>query len=126
MNTRTGIDQRILAAISYAGIISGGLIPGLLLILEPENRLIRFHSVQSIILSGIMWLILTFICCLSFFASHLVYIGSIFSCFTFFCSFMIGIPIMMLCIFLAIKAYNEEFYKLPVIGDLAEKIAFRG
>ena len=125
MNTRTGIDHRLLAAGAYLGLITLGLIPGILLLLEPENRLIKFHSIQCLFLVAINVLISTFFCIFSFISSYISYIGSIISC-------LLSIPLTIwwfgllgLTIFLAIKAYNEEYYKLPIIGDQAERIAFR-
>jgi uncharacterized membrane protein len=125
MNTRTGIDHRLLAAGAYLGLITLGLIPGLLLLLEPENRLIKFHSIQSLFLVAINVLISTFFCIFSFILSYISYIGSIISCLLTIPLTIWGFGLLALGIFLAIKAYNEEYYKLPIIGDQAERIAFR-
>ncbi|MGB9638742.1 MAG: DUF4870 domain-containing protein [bacterium] len=125
MNTRTGLDHRLLAALSYLGLISLGLVPGILLLLEPENKLIRFHSIQCLFLTLINFII-SFICGLpTCFLSYLGNIGAIFSCFITIFLTVYGFIILGIGIFLAIKAYNEEYYKLPIIGDLVEKIAFR-
>jgi uncharacterized membrane protein len=125
MNTRTGIDHRLLAAGAYLGLITLGLIPGILLLLEPENRLIKFHSIQSLFLVAINVLISTFFCIFSFILSYISYIGSIISCLLTIPLTIWGFGLLALGIFLAIKAYNEEYYKLPIIGDQAERIAFR-
>ncbi len=125
MNTRTGIDHRILAALSYIGLITLGLVPAILLILEPENRLIKFHSLQCLFLTLINFIIGVSFSVISCFAGYLGYIGSIFSCFITLFLLVYSFALLGLGIFLAIKAYNEEFYKLPVIGDLVERVAFK-
>ncbi|MCX7871082.1 MAG: hypothetical protein N2485_05880 [bacterium] len=125
MNTKTGIDHRILAALSYLGLITLGIVPGILLLLEPENRLIRFHSLQCLFLVLINIIISIFFSFFSCFLNYLGYIGSIFSCFIFLFLTVYGFILLGLVIFLAVKAYNEEFYKLPIIGDQVERIIFR-
>ncbi len=125
MNTKTGIDHRILAALSYLGLITLGIVLGILLLLEPENRLIRFHSLQCLFLVLINIIISIFFSFFSCFLNYLGYIGSIFSCFIFLFLTVYGFILLGLVIFLAVKAYNEEFYKLPIIGDQVERIIFR-
>jgi uncharacterized membrane protein len=125
MNTRTGMDHRLLAAGAYLGLITLGLIPGLLLLLEPENRLIKFHSIQCLFLVAINVLISTCYCIFSVILSYIGYIGNLVSCLLSIPLTIWGFGLLALGIFLAIKAYNEEYYKLPIIGDQAERIAFR-
>lgn len=125
MNSRTGIDYRILAALSYLGLITLGLVPGILMLLEPENRLVRFHSIQSLFLVLINFIIGVISSLFSCFLGYLGTVGAIFYCFVILVLTIYGFIILGLGIFLAIKAYNEEYYKLPIIGDQAERIAFR-
>jgi uncharacterized membrane protein len=125
MNTRTGIDHRLLAAGAYLGLITLGLIPGILLLLEPENRLIKFHSIQCLFLVVINVLISTCFCIFSFILGNMGYMGGMIACLLNIPLIIWGFGLLALAIFLAIKAYNEEYYKLPIIGDQAERIAFR-
>ena len=114
--TSLGINENVEAALSYVlGIISGAAV----LLFEKESRFARFHAMQSIMLS------LGYII-----ARVLVEILSI--------PFMlipggagIGIAIaideIVLLIFAIawiaciVKALMGEWFKLPVIGDFAEK-----
>jgi len=125
MNTKTGIDHRILAAVAYLGLITLGLIPGILLLLEPENRLIKFHSIQCLFLVVINVLISSCFCIFSFILGYMGYIGSMIACLINIPLIIWGFGLLALGIFLAIKAYNEEYYKLPIIGDQAERVVFR-
>jgi uncharacterized membrane protein len=101
------------AALSYIWIV--GLI---FLLIEPynKNRFVRFHAFQSVFY-GVAWMIL-------WFGIHIVFaimpflgllILPIYA--------LIGLGGFVYWLFLAFKAYNNEQYKIPVIGDMAAKQA---
>ena len=83
-----------------------GFISGIFFLLtEKENKFVRFHAMQSVIVSlGLMlfMMIPVFGWMLSVFVAPL--------------SIILGL-------FLMYKAYLGEKFKLPVVGDLAEKQA---
>lgn len=97
-------NQNLLAALTYLG----GFITGIIfLLVEKKNKFIRFHAMQSTITFGgifILHIIGTFIPLLGWVLGALLSIVS-----------------LILWIILMIKAYQGEMYKLPYIGDLAEK-----
>ena len=101
--TALGIDENLEGALCYfLGFLTGVLF----LILEKDNKFIRFHAMQSIAL---------FI--------PLFMIGFILS-FTF--VLLVLVPLLWLLefalwIFMMYKAYNKEMYKLPIVGDFAAK-----
>ncbi|NLL90053.1 MAG: DUF4870 domain-containing protein [Dehalococcoidales bacterium] len=104
-NTSTGLQENIAALLSYVL----GWVTGLIFFLiEPHNRFVRFHAMQSIIVFGIITLL-----------------GIIFS----FLPFgnilwpIISILAFILWIILMVKAYQGNYFKLPLVGDLAEKWA---
>src|ERR1041385_6187977 len=98
-----GLQPNVAALLSYvAGFITGIIV----FVLEKENRFVRFHALQSIILFG------------ASFAQQMVFV--------FLPIFIFLIPILnlivlILWIILMIKAYQGDMFKLPIIGDLAEK-----
>ena len=102
--TQTGLDQNLAAAIAYALGLFGGI---LFLVLEKENRFVRFHAMQSLmtfVAAGITCLLLV----------SLPLVGWLLA------------PIFIICIIvlwvmLMFKAVNGERYKLPYIGDWAEQ-----
>ena len=119
----TGLDENIAALLSYPL----GWITGLIfLLLEKESRLVRFHAVQSLIL-GILGLVLIFgswIFCIVvlIIASMLTDVVAML--------FMGVVGLVMFVIFLAIfigwiigmvKAFQGQYFKLPIIGNFAEK-----
>jgi uncharacterized membrane protein len=100
----TGLEENIAALLSYVV----GWVTGLIFFLiEKDNKFVKFHAMQSIITFGglmvISW-ILTMIPVIGW------VIGTI-----------LGILAFVLWIVLMVKAYKGEKFKLPVIGDLAEK-----
>jgi uncharacterized membrane protein len=121
----TGLDENVAALLSYVF----GWISGLIFFLvEKTSRLVRFHAMQSILLNvcivvvaivlGIVISILVLI--LGQVSSALAGIASILS-FLFWLAFGLGtLGIWVLCL---VKAYNRQMYKLPFIGDMAEKFA---
>ncbi len=104
-STSTGLQPNIAGLLCYVG----GWISGIVfLILEQKNRWVRFHAVQSIVVFGaltIAWGILGWI----------PIVGGAFS-------WILRITGFILWIILMVKAYSGEQYKLPLAGDVAEKI----
>ena len=96
------LGENIRGALCYVlGFISGIFF----LLTEKENKFVRFHAMQSVIVSlGLMlfMMIPVFGWMLSVFVAPL--------------SIILGL-------FLMYKAYLGEKFKLPIIGDLAEKQA---
>jgi len=83
-----------------------GWISGLVFVLlEKENKFVRFHAFQSLIAFGIL------------------HILSLVLVFTIILPLIIGLISLALWIFLMISAYQGKKVKLPVVGDLAEKYA---
>jgi uncharacterized membrane protein len=104
--TSTGLEENIAGLLSYVL----GWITGLIFFLiEKENKFVRFHAMQSIIVFGPLTVA-------SFILSVIPVIGWIIS-------WLISILALVLWIILMIKAYQGQKYKLPWAGDLAEKYA---
>ena len=102
--TDTGIQPNVAALLSYVL----GFVTGLIFILiEKQNKFVRFHAMQSIITFGaliaIQWMI-----------SLLPFLGLL-------VSGLISILEVVLWVVLMVKAYQGETFKLPVVGELAEK-----
>jgi uncharacterized membrane protein len=86
-------------------------------VVEPYNRsrFIRFHSFQSIFFS-IAWTALWIV--LSFFA-HIPFLGWL----TILIWPLIGLAGLVIWVVLLLKANQGQMWKLPLIGDMAEKQA---
>ena len=114
----TGLTMNLAAALSYAlGLITGILF----LVLEPykNNRLVRFHAIQSIIFS---------VACIIFAIVWSILVGILVSIAGFWVltidvplRLLIGLGIFLLWLYLMFQAYSQREYKLPWIGDIAAK-----
>ena len=109
-----GMTDNLAGALCYAiGLITGVLF----LVLAPYNqsKFVRFHAFQSIFFHVAwiaFWIGLTIISIAMPFALHIL-ISLL--------SILIGLGGFACWLLLMFKAYNNERFKLPIIGDLAEK-----
>jgi uncharacterized membrane protein len=110
---QTGLSDNSAAGLAYVTIIPAIIF----LIVAPYNQkpLIRFHSWQSIFL------------CIAWIVVHvgLVIVGRMtFAAWSmFFLSQLVSLGFFILWVILLIKAFNGQRFKIPIIGDLAEKQA---
>jgi uncharacterized membrane protein len=103
--TSTGLEANLAAALSYLlGFISGIAF----LVLEKENRFVRFHALQSVLAFGgitLVWLLLNAVPILGFIFGVLVIIPAS----------------AILWLVLMFKAYQGDEFKLPIVGQIAEE-----
>ena len=126
--TALGLDSNVGALICYLGnvICALGLIYSIIVIVtDKSNRLPRFHAFQSVFLTVAMIAIMIPLYIVMFVG---VFIDAgigfpIISGLMSLLMMIIGIGSLVFVILAAVKAYNGEFYKIPVIGNLAEKYA---
>lgn len=109
----TGMDSNIAGLLCYVL----GWVTGLIFILiEKEDKSVRFHAAQSILVSAAFT---AFYILLNIF---LFAIPALWSLFMLLYS-VLGLGGLILWIMLMVKAYQGDQWKLPVIGDLAESWA---
>ena len=99
--TSTGVKADLGGLLCYLPAI-GWIIAIVFFVVEKENKFVRFHALQSILLTAVL-IVLSIIPFINFLM------------------LIIGPLSLILLIVLMIKAYQGEKMKLPVIGDLAEK-----
>jgi uncharacterized membrane protein len=104
--TSTGLDENVAGLLCYVlGWISGLVF----FLIEKENKFVRFHALQSIIVFGVLFLA-------GFIIGWIPVIGWVIT-------WLISVLALVLWIILMIKAYQGEKFKLPWAGNLAEKNA---
>lgn len=102
--TSTGLQENVAGLLCYVlGWVSGLVF----ILLEAENKFVRFHAMQSIIVFGILSIIGIVFGWIPWFGWVISSLG--------------GLLGFVLWIVLMVKAYQGVMYKLPVAGDLAEK-----
>ena len=106
--TSMGMKARTAGVLCYLFTWVGGLV---FLLLERDNRFVRFHAIQSILFFGTMsilgWIF-------SYFPFALFGLGGV-----------VGLVSFIGWIVLMVAAHRGRYYKLPLLGDYAEQLAGR-
>jgi len=114
------MPENLVCTLAYAmGALSGVLF----LVLEPysKNRTVRFHAFQSIFVSIAVFLLWFALLIFTGVMAFLPFVGIALG------TALLGLFALAwlgLWIVLMMKAYQGERWKLPFIGDLAEKQAY--
>ncbi|MDP2931883.1 MAG: DUF4870 domain-containing protein [Chloroflexota bacterium] len=102
--TSTGLQENVAGLLCYVL----GWISGLVFILiEKENKFVRFHAIQSIYVFGVLTIA-------GIVLGWIPFIGVVLGWLIFVLGFILWIVLML-------KAYQGTMYKLPWAGNLAEK-----
>ena len=121
----TGLDENIAALLSYIfGWVSGLIF----FLIEKDSRLVRFHAMQSLLFNvlvavvGIaLWIVLFVVFMIAAQVSGtlatLLSLVSILVWGVFLLGILAG---FILCL---VKAFQGQYFKLPVIGNFAEKFS---
>lgn len=104
--TSTGIQANVAALLCY---LVGWLTGLVFFLIEKENKFVRFHAFQSLVVFGsltVLGILLAFIPVVGWALLPVVYLLQ-----------------LVLWIVLMIKGYQGEKFKLPIAGEMAEKNA---
>ena len=125
IKTSTGMNQNVAGLLCYLA----GWITGLIFFLiEKENRFVRFHAMQSILLGAAAIVIFIVFWIVAVVSSLVVgYISGILGGIVWIVMVLVGgalgLGIFVGAIISLIKAYQGQYFKLPVIGNYAEKFS---
>lgn len=103
-NTALGIGENIEGLLCYVLVFITGIV---FLVLEKENKFVRFHAMQSIATFLPLFIIAVVV-------GWIPFLGWMVAA-------LIGLLELVLWLLLMFKAYKGEKYKLPIAGDFAEK-----
>jgi uncharacterized membrane protein len=108
-----GLSDNVAGMLAYVTIIPAIIF----LVIEPYNksRFVRFHSFQSIFFAiawTALWMVLNIVV-------HIPLLGWL----TILMWPLVGLAGLVIWLLLLLKANQGQMFKLPVIGDLAEKQA---
>lgn len=126
--TALGMDTGIGVLISYFGNLACGLPLGLVfsilvIVQDKVNRVSRFHAFQSLFLMALS-VIITIPIVIVYFVGAMVDMAigvPIFLILLSLLTLVLSIAMLYFVVMAAIKGYNGEIYKIPVIGNFAEK-----
>ena len=121
----TGLDENIAATLSYVLNWVSGLV---FFLIEKDSRLVRFHGMQSILLTVVaavifivLWIVWIVIAVITTQLPGLI--GTLFNLIIVLVWIVFWLAIIIAWVMCLIKAYQSQYFKLPVIGNLAEKFS---
>jgi uncharacterized membrane protein len=111
--TTGGMTDNVAGMLAYVTIIPAIIF----LVMEPynKNRFVRFHSFQNLFFAVawiVLWIALSIV-------AHIPILGWL----TILIWPLVGLGGLILWVILLLKANQGQMWKLPVIGDMAEKQA---
>jgi uncharacterized membrane protein len=115
-STNLGIAPNVGGLLCYVPCCIGLVFSIVVAVVEKQSRFLRFHAFQSLLFHAALIVlsvavqVLTMV--LSQLAGLLGLLGSLFG-------LVVGLLALGVSVFMMIKAYNNEQYELPTIGQMA-------
>jgi uncharacterized membrane protein len=116
-----GLDGNLAAALGYPI----GIIAIISLIIEKENRFVKYHAFQSIffhLAAIVVFIGLVILITIVSIMLAMARMGEL-SALLWLLYMVVVVAYVAGLIFAAVKAYGGNYFKLPVIGNMAEKFA---
>ena len=121
----TGLDENVAALLSYIfGWVSGLIF----FLIEKDSRLVRFHAMQSLlfnVLFGVLAIALWFVLFIGFLIG--AQISDALPALLGLLSLLVWAVFLIIVlggwIFCLVKAFQGQYFKLPIIGNFAEKFS---
>ena len=102
--TDTGIKPNVAALLAYLiGFVTGLIF----LLIEKQNKFVRFHALQSILVFGGLFVALWVV-------SLIPVIGAVLNG-------LLSLLAIALWVVLMVKAFRGEMFQLPFVGEIAQK-----
>ena len=121
----TGLDENVAALLSY---IFGWLSGLIFFLIEKDSRLVRFHAMQSLLLNVVavvigivIWVVTVVLVLVGTQISGVI--STLVSLVATLIWIVLVIGILIAVIMCLIKAYQGQYFKLPIIGNFAEKFS---
>ena len=115
--TTLNMEPNTAAGLSYLTWVAGLII----FLMEKQNRFVRFHAMQEILLTGLA-VIVWFVLFIVGFALAFTVLG----CVILPLELLLYAALFVLWLICLINAFQGKYFKLPVIGNLAERWANPG
>ena len=100
----TGLSPNVAGLLCYVALWVSGIV---FLVIEKENKFVRFHALQSIVTFGVLNVIQAVLSVIPFIGGFFVW--------------LVSVLIIVLWIILMIRAYSGVMWKLPWVGNWAEQ-----
>ncbi len=119
-----GMDANLASMICYLTMICCGLgivISLVFFLIEKTSRLLRFHAMQALLYGGV-WIVVGIVFRILSMVADIA-LGDTLGIFVFFgwlaVRLLVALVLLAFLIIAAIKAYQGQYYKLPILGNIA-------
>jgi uncharacterized membrane protein len=111
--TQSGLQKNVAGLLCYVL----GWVTGIIFYVIEKDRFVRFHAMQSIFTFGALTVIRIILSILiSIGLWRILFLAALLN-------MLLGLATFAVWILLMVKAYQGKLYKLPIVGDMAEKYA---
>lgn len=123
-----GLDANVVAGLCYVAnfvCYLGVVLSIIVLVTDKTNKLARFHAAQSLLLIP-LGIVLGIVYFVGFFISAMIdsALGfPIFMILVWLIVMVIGLGLFVMTIIAAVKGFQGQIYKLPVIGSFADNFS---
>jgi len=121
--SETGLDENVAGALSYLlGFITGAIF----LLVESENRFVRFHAAQSIVVFGGLAVVSIVLSILSTILTGVILTGAAFGLFGLVSLLLslfwmvVSLASLGLWLFLMFQAYQGKTTRIPIAAGIAD------
>ena len=106
-----GLTENLAAALAYAFIFFSGVV---VLILERENKFVRFHALQS----TLFFLFYAIFVMVVNFVLGIPFLGAVLGILVSPIMWLLSIVVFLAWLFLMFKAFQGETFKIPILGEV--------
>lgn len=114
--TTTGLDPRLAAVLAYSAWWITGLV---LLVLERDNRYVRFHALQALVGLGGLALLTVLLAVISLLLLTVSYTAMRACGYVVEAVAILSVIVWLVCMYKASRGY---WWKLPLVGAWAERV----
>lgn len=119
--TNLGMAPNLAAMLCYFPLCCVGIIMSIVAaVIEKKSRFVRFHAFQSLLIHGVLIIV---VIAMQIFSIVLSMVSSLLGLLFSAIFGLLGLGVLAAMVFMMIKAYNNEEYPLPTIGEMARKWA---
>src|SRR5262245_8025752 len=116
--TKLGVAPNVGGLLCYVPCCIGFVFSIVAAVVEKENRFIRFHAFQSLLIHAASIVLSIALNIVSFVIGQ---ISGLLALLVSMLGLVIGVGFLITLIFMMVKANGNEEYKLPVLGDMAKQ-----
>ena len=115
-STTTGLDPRLAAVLAYSAWWISGLV---LLVLERDNRFVRFHALQALVGLGGLALLTLLLAVISLLMLTVSYTAMRAAGYVVEAVAILSVLVWLVCLYKASRGY---WWKLPLVGAWVERV----